>query len=147
MELLAKEPFTQRTALISIADYDMDFAALDFKPEYVLQIAFNDVDNDVFIDELGKNSTAEEKAYLEEKYHMLTEKQAKQIAEFFLEVADKVEMLICQCEYGQSRSAAIAAAILEYRVGKGILIFAHENYYPNKRVFHKVLSQLRLSKE
>jgi predicted protein tyrosine phosphatase len=74
---------------------------------------------------------------------MLSDQQAKQIAEFYAEVHDKVDTIICQCEHGQSRSAAVAAAILEYENGSGIEVFAHDNYYPNKAVFNKVLQALK----
>ena len=73
---------------------------------------------------------------------MMTDKQANQITEFYKNICNKVDVLICQCEHGQSRSAAVAAAILEYRCKKGIVVFAHDKYYPNKMVFNKVLTQL-----
>ena len=46
--------------------------------------------------------------------------------------------LICQCDFGQSRSAACAAAVLEHLEGRGIDIFADYRYYPNQLVYHKV---------
>ena len=52
--------------------------------------------------------------------------------------------LICQCEYGQSRSAGVAAAVMEYYYSKGIHIFADVRYYPNKLVFRKLLCSLRI---
>lgn len=51
--------------------------------------------------------------------------------------------IICQCDYGQSRSAACAAAILEHFERNGISIFADYRYYPNQLVFNKVLEALR----
>lgn len=51
--------------------------------------------------------------------------------------------IICQCEYGQSRSAACAAAILEYYEHRGIDVFADYRYYPNQLVFNKLLKALR----
>ena len=51
--------------------------------------------------------------------------------------------LICQCEYGQSRSAACAAAIKEYYDHSGIEIFADYRYYPNQMIFNKLLAALR----
>ena len=50
--------------------------------------------------------------------------------------------LICQCEYGQSRSAACAAAILEFYDKNGISIFADYRYYPNQLVYNKVKDAL-----
>ena len=55
--------------------------------------------------------------------------------------ADGLDIL-CQCEYGQSRSAACAAAILEYFDGSGISIFADYRYYPNQVVYHKIMDAL-----
>ena len=54
-----------------------------------------------------------------------------------------VDTLICQCEYGQSRSAGVAAAIIEFTTGGGIRIFADDRYYPNKFVFRKVYNALK----
>ena len=143
IEKIALNPFRSKTALISITDYEYKFAELKNKPYYILQLAFDDVDNDVFEDEIGRIPTEVERISIEEKYHMLTDRQAKQIADFYKYICDDVEIIICQCEHGQSRSAAIAAAIMEYRNKNGIDIFASYNYYPNKTVFKKVLNQLK----
>ena len=140
---IALKPFQPKTALISITDYEYEFAELKNKPHYILQLAFDDVDNDVFEDEVGRIPTESERISIEEKYHMLTDGQAKKIADFYKYICDDVGIIICQCEHGQSRSAAIAAAIMEYRNKKGIEIFANYNYYPNKTVFKKVLNQLK----
>ena len=44
-------------------------------------------------------------------------------------------------EYGQSRSAACAAAIREHFMG-GIEIFANYRYYPNQLVYNKLKAAL-----
>jgi len=46
--------------------------------------------------------------------------------------------IVCQCDYGQSRSAACAAAILQHFEARGIDIFADYRYYPNQMVYHKI---------
>ena len=130
--------FEPKTALISITDADWHFAELVSEPDYVLRLAFDDVDNDIFIGVANENKNAVAK-----KYHMLSDEQAKQIANFYAEVHDKVDTIICQCEHGQSRSAAVAAAILEHKSRSGIKVFAHDKYYPNKAVFNKVLHELK----
>ena len=142
IEKMSQKPFPEHTALISITDAEGDFATLAYKPEYILQLAFNDVDNDVLVDEVGYDCTDEERLTIEEKYQMFSDEQARQVAEFYLSVKDTAEIVICQCEHGQSRSAAVAAAILEFRSRKGIQIFSHDKYYPNKVVFRKVLNAL-----
>ena len=144
IEERSKYAFPNKTAVISITDVDYTFAELLHQPSKRLKIAFNDVDGDVFLDELGPDPTDEERLNLEKKYQMLSDKQAAEIAIFYHEaVRDGVNTLIVQCEYGQSRSAAVAAAIREYKNKDGIAIFADDRYYPNKIVFRKVLQALR----
>ena len=60
------------------------------------------------------------------------------MAMFIVKAYNGGKDIICQCEYGQSRSAGCAAAILEYFYHSGISIFANYNYYPNQVVYHKV---------
>ena len=143
IEMMSQTHFPAHTALISITDAYCAFAKLANQPEYLLQISFDDVDNDVFVDELGRKPSEEERHALETKYNMLTDAQALQIATFYFDHKDAMSTLICQCEHGQSRSAAVAAAILEFRCRRGIAIFSHDNYYPNKVVFRKVLGALK----
>ena len=65
--------------------------------------------------------------------------EADALAAFIYQArADGLDIL-CQCEYGQSRSAACAAAILEHFDGTGISIFADYRYYPNQVVYHKII--------
>ena len=137
IEKLAQKRFPVKTAVISITDHGYNPAELKYQPNYLLQLAFDDVDADVFIDE-----PSIDRLDVEAKYHMLSDEQAQKIAEFYHSVRDKVEVLICQCEHGQSRSAAIAAAILEYKSRSGIKVFADDRYYPNKFIFRKVLKAI-----
>ena len=68
--------------------------------------------------------------------------EADALAAFIYQAkADGLDIL-CQCEYGQSRSAACAAAILEHFNGTGISIFADYRYYPNQVVYHKIMDAL-----
>ena len=131
-------PFPPHTAVISITDADWTFAELKHQPEWLLQLKFDDVDNDVFKDEPETS-----RGVLEEKYHMFNDAMAKQVADFYFQIQGKAKIMICQCENDQYRSAAISAAINEYRSGSGIEIFADDDYYPNKRVFNMTLNQLR----
>ena len=147
LEKISASPFEENVAIISITDVDDVPVNLKYLPKGVLSISFNDVDNDVMIDEIGRTHTDDERIFIENKYHMLTDEQANQIATFYFSVCDKVDCIICQCEHGQSRSAAVAAAILEYRSRKGVSIFADDRYYPNKVVFRKVLASLKAIKD
>lgn len=68
--------------------------------------------------------------------------EAEDVAKFIYDAYNDGLNIICQCEYGQSRSAACAAAILEHFYHEGISVFADYRYYPNQMVFHKVYDAL-----
>ena len=143
IEALSKKPFAERTLLISITDANDIPVELTNEPEYLIRVSFDDVDNDVVIDEVGKSATSEEKAVIEKKYNMISREQAHKIAKTYYNHKDEINTLICQCEHGQSRSAAVAAAILEFRSRRGIDVFSSDSYYPNKVVFRMVLEALK----
>ena len=142
IEKYCENPMIEDTAIISITDFNGSFAQLKNPPKHLLQLAFDDVDNDVMVDELGRQPTEVERKQIETKYNMLSDEQADEVASFYRNVVDEVECFICQCEHGQSRSAAVAAAILEHRSKRGIRIFSDDRYYPNKVVFRKILKAL-----
>lgn len=138
IENLAKTPFAPDTAVISITDFGTEYAQLENEPKYLLQLVFDDVDNDVFLDHPRlKHET------VERKYHMYTTLHARAVARFYAQIKDTAKVLICQCEHGQSRSAAIAAAIMEHRDKNGIEVFVDDNLWPNKMVFKKTLEELK----
>lgn len=68
--------------------------------------------------------------------------QAAELAEFISKAENDGLNIICQCEYGQSRSAACAAAILEYYYKNGISVFADYKYYPNQLIYNKLKDAL-----
>ena len=70
-------------------------------------------------------------------------KEADEVASFILSAAHDCMTVICQCEYGQSRSAACAAAIRQYFNSDGIEVFADYRYYPNQMIYHKVYDTLK----
>ena len=73
--------------------------------------------------------------------------EADAVTEFIHQaVTDGVE-IVCQCEYGQSRSAGCAAAILQHFSNNGIDVFTDYRYYPNQLVYHKVFDALRKYEE
>lgn len=137
IEEMAQTPFPPGTALISITDFEWSFAELKNIPDFLLQLEFDDVDAYVYADE-PKLTHAE----IESKYHMFTDEMAREVADFYFDIKDEVKTIICQCEHGQSRSAAVAAALTEYINGNGIEIFAQDEYTPNKLVFRKILKEL-----
>ena len=68
--------------------------------------------------------------------------EAPALAAFIYDTMENGGNIVCQCEYGQSRSAACAAAIREHFYGDGIRIFADYRYYPNQLVYNKLKAAL-----
>ena len=71
--------------------------------------------------------------------------QANEIADFVKQNYSKVERFIVHCEYGQSRSAGVAAAISKYYEEHDNGIFGNSAYSPNKTCYHYVLKALKAS--
>ena len=106
------------------------YAPIDFtgKCGRVMQIALHDLDPEALSD-FGLSA----ESYFPE---------AAELAEFIYAAKADGLAIFCQCEYGQSRSAGCAAAILEHFQRRGIEIFADYRYYPNQLVYHKVFDAL-----
>ena len=119
--------------MISVKDTGDDASELKYKPLWLLQLVFDDISSDELED------------YKDKEYTLFNEQTARQIADFIICHKDKAETIICQCEYGQSRSAAIAAALSEFFWKSGINIFADDRYFPNKLVFRLTLQALKKS--
>lgn len=68
--------------------------------------------------------------------------EVEKLADFIYTVVEQGMDIICQCEYGQSRSAACAAAIKEHFEKSGIEVFADYRYYPNQLIFNKLRDAL-----
>ena len=131
---LIDKGFPQNTAVISFytpknkRDYEEKRVDYDGVCNKLFYIGIPDIDIEI----LGDYGYTYE-IYLEE---------ADELAKFIYEAkADGLD-IICQCDYGQSRSAACAAAILQHFEGRGIDIFADYRYYPNQLVYHKVFDAL-----
>lgn len=136
VEKLLENDFPEHAAVISFYDAvnpktgekgrPMDYSA---KTSRVFSVEIPDIDREVL---LCNGLTYD--AYFPE---------AAALAEFIYKAYQEGLDIICQCEYGQSRSAACAAAILEYFYHDGISIFGDYRYYPNQMVYHKVLDALK----
>ena len=140
VEELLRDGFPSNTAVISFYDppspsrrdacVPVDYSG---KASRVFQVAIHDIDLSVLPD---FNLTYD--TYFPE---------ADALAQFIYSAkADGLDM-ICQCEYGESRSSACAAAILEHFCGNGISVFADYRYYPNQVVYHKVFDALEKYKK
>jgi predicted protein tyrosine phosphatase len=151
IEKLAKSPFPPKTALISIGDPGDDPPDLEFKPEHILRLSFEDISLEELFDftseetpELTTEEMISKRIERERrKLQIFSKEDARKIAAFVLPKKDEIDLLICQCEYGVSRSAACAAAVSEYFYQNGIDIFSDYRYFPNRRVYRETIKALR----
>lgn len=135
LELLLQKNCLEGAAIISFYDPPSKRTPREYKPvdftsckNPVLQIGVHDIDIEV-LDEFG---------LCFDDYFP----DADELAKFIYFAVDNELDIICQCEYGQSRSPACAAAILEHFCKNGIRVFANYNYYPNQLIFNKTLDAL-----
>ena len=137
MEALLSKGNLEKTAIISFHDpvgrgrrHLEDYEPIDFtgKCDHVMQIAIHDLDPEALSD-----FDLTEETYFPE---------ADALAEFIYKAKEDGLDIICQCEYGQSRSAGCAAAILQHFSKNGIDVFTDYRYYPNQLVYHKVFDAL-----
>lgn len=133
-ELIA-DGFPENTAVISFYSRDTngrgDHTPVDYagKPARLYYVCAPDADIDA-LQYFGLNIDT----YMAD---------ADRLAAFIKQAVNDGLDIICQCDYGQSRSAACCAAILEYYEHTGISVFADYRYYPNQLVFNKVLDAIR----
>ena len=139
VEELLKNDFPKNTAVISFYDPPNIRTGEISKPvvysekaERLFTVAVHDIDIDI-LDDYGLTFDT----YFPE---------VNSLAEYIKQAHDDGLDIICQCEYGQSRSAACAAAILEYYYKDGLSVFADYRYYPNQLIFNKVLYALKNKK-
>ena len=130
------EGFPENVAVISFCDPKSRRTPEDYEPldytgicERVFRVPIHDIDIEI----LGDYGFTFETYFSE----------ADALAEFINDAVNEGLQIICQCEYGQSRSAACAAAIKENFERTGIEIFADYRYYPNQIIFNKLLNALR----
>ena len=137
MEQLLDRGFPTQTAVISFSDppvsVDVDSGAFSMNFDEKVERLFQVEVLDIHFDEL-KDYEIDYEDFLPE---------AEELAQFIVEAKKDGWDIICQCEYGQSRSAGCAAAILEFYYNHGISIFADYRYCPNQMIFHKVYDALK----
>ncbi len=135
IEELIKDRFPKNTAVISFytprgVKRDVVQLPVDYSEvcERVFYVGVPDIDIEILGDYGYTYDT-----YLEE---------ADELAKFIYEARNDGLDIICQCDYGQSRSAACAAALLQHFEKRGIDIFVDFRYYPNQLVYRRVFDAL-----
>lgn len=136
VEQLMADGFPNNVAVISFYDpkskrTPKDYAPVDYTNvcSRVFPVAIHDIDIEILSD-FGLTF----ETYFPE---------ADELARYIIKNIAQGHDIICQCEYGQSRSAACAAAIKEHYEKRGIEIFADYRYYPNQLIFNKLLASLK----
>ena len=119
--IIAEGSFPNNTAVISFCDPELKHIDKDY-----FRVDYSSVCSDVFyceVDDLDLDYLPE-KGYTYDSFFPETPELAAYINKAFRDGRD----IICQCEYGQSRIAGCAAAILEHFYRRGIDIFADYKY-------------------
>ena len=125
--LIETNSLTSNTAVVSFADVGCDFLDVPSNVDQ-LKIEFDDIrPNNITKEQLLGDILPE----------------APAIAQFVSQKLKEGKDIICQCDYGISRSAGLAAAILERYSNKGIEIFRNYRYSPNQIVFNRVYKELQ----
>lgn len=134
-KIIVSGDFPQNTAVISFYDHSIKKTDRNYSP-----VDYSKVCNRVFyieLDDMGFEDIKDSGS----TYNLFFS-EVDEIAGFIYSAYEQGMDIICQCEYGQSRSAGCAAAILEYFYHNGISVFADYRYYPNKVIYHKIYDAL-----
>ena len=135
-DLLEKGPL-EKVAVVSFYNEPVNLLTkpIDYsgKVERFMQINLPDIDEGGF----------EENGYTFDTFFADADKVAAFIYDAYMDGLD----FICQCQFGFSRSAACAAAILEHFEGRGSEILLSDCYQPNKLLYDKLLSALEKQAE
>ena len=107
-------------AVLVASSYDVDCAKLP--SNCVIQV-FDDIDHEV----AGRS---------------LTQEQAHTYASYVQSLAANIDMIICACNAGESRSAALCAALCEYYGVNSDWIWESPHYHPNMYVFDLFTKEL-----
>lgn len=139
-KMISDGSFPKNTAVISFYDpkikhIDSDYDCINYYG-YADEVFYSELD-DLDIGYLTKKGLSYDTYFPE----------VDELAEFIYYAYNKGMNIICQCEYGQSRSAGCAAAILQHFYGTGIDIFADYRRYPNQVVYNKVSDALNKYKK
>ena len=119
--MVSFEPDAPSTAIISITDVGSIPNSFQ-NPVWlkaVLKLQFDDV--------------------LDGERNCITQADAKAISDFVCRAGSDVSRLIVHCEAGVSRSAGVAAAILNFISGDGTPILKDQRFYPNMTCYRKVI--------
>ena len=147
LEIMSKEKaveysFEQHNSSSAILSIDKTYAEFTFTEQY----KFSDDENDLpsISNNLTNGIAAHCIVYFNDVEagmpNCIKDDDANKIVIFVREVVGKVDKLIIHCEYGVSRSAGVAAAILKHFSGNDLLIWGNPRYQPNITCYRKVMA-------
>ena len=126
MYRLIEKGIPDNTAIVSFADEEEDYIEFPNGTD-VLKIAFYDI---------------RPSSVPSDEYDSILP-DAPKIAKYLYQKMKEGKDIICQCDYGISRSAGCAAAIMQRWGGNAIKVFSNYRYTPNQFVYNKVLAELQ----
>lgn len=130
-KMLSEKSFPKNTAVISFHEpfeNETEFVDYSSVTEAVCYVGASDLSYDDL-----QYSNINENFYFAE---------ADEVARFVINAVKNGYEIICQCEHGESRSAAVAAAINEFFNRNGINIFSDFRYCPNQLIYNKLYKAL-----
>lgn len=107
-------------AVLVASSYDVDCAKL---PSNCIVQVFDDIDCEVAV-------------------RSLTQEQAHAYAYYVQNLPANIDVIICACNAGESRSAALCAALCEYYGVNSDWIWDSPHYHPNMYVFNLFAKEL-----
>ena len=112
--------------IISINSPKFNKAIIPYRPNCleILYLEFHDLDNKIISGGV--------------KYKLISSLDAERVWEIVNVYKDKIDLIICQCEAGISRSAGIAGALSKVLNGDDTGIF--KKYLPNMLVYKTILN-------
>ena len=130
-ETFCKQHHAKKSILISIkSSWDKEspkvFCSKENNIQDILSLCFDDIELE---DSLRKHN----------KEFCMTKNDALAIKYFVEHWFDKVDMIVIHCDGGVSRSAGIAAGLMQVYEGKGGLMWKKSKKYPNMTCFLRTL--------
>ena len=95
----------------------------------LLRLKFTDLDGIDIAKQIGQ------------EHLLMTKDQAKEILSFVDKYKDKVNLIICQCDGGVSRSSGTAAALSKILNNDDRWVFSSRNYIPNMYVYRLLINE------
>lgn len=130
---------------LSYNDFSSDKAIISIRTPDDEQAVFN-LENDTIKDilHLSFYDVSTESQDIFKGYPAMTDDDALKIKEFVLKWKDKVDTIIVHCDAGVSRSAGVAAGILDGLDQDSSQIFDNNRYLPNSLCYRKTLNAFKI---